>query len=72
MILPADGVGYHKLVLNISDGELEKLSKDLNRVLRPYIDQKPSADRRRRNFSTIMVPDPEPSSMPDGHPMDTA
>ena len=70
--LATDGVGYHKLVLNLSDEELENFAKDLNRVLRPYIEKKPSADRRHRNFSTIMVPDLAPSAKPDGHPVDRA
>jgi DNA-binding transcriptional ArsR family regulator len=70
--LAADGVGYQRLVLNLSDEELQNFSKDLNHVLLPYIEQKPAADRRSRNFSTILVPDPEPSLKTDGHPMEAA
>jgi DNA-binding transcriptional ArsR family regulator len=53
----ADGVGYHKFPLELSDEELKSLSAKLNAALAPHFDNQPGPDRRRRIFSFIVMPD---------------
>jgi DNA-binding transcriptional ArsR family regulator len=55
--LAADGVSYHKFPLELSDEELKSLSAKMNADLAPYLDNQPGQDRRRRIFSSIVMPD---------------
>ena len=61
--LAADGVGYHKLVLVLSDEELTALAAALNQALAPFIGLEDSPERKKRLFSTVMMPSGEG---PDG------
>jgi hypothetical protein len=53
----ADGVGYHKFPLYLSDEELASLSAKVNAAFAPYRNNQPGQDRRRRIFSTIIMPE---------------
>jgi DNA-binding transcriptional ArsR family regulator len=55
--LAADGVGYQKFPLELSDEELMALSTKMNAVLAPYFENQPGQDRRRRVFSFTFMPD---------------
>lgn len=54
--LVRDGVGYRHAALYLSDRELAQLIVDLNAVLAPRRENRPSRSRRRRMLSTIMIP----------------
>ena len=54
--LIADGVGYRKINLQLSDRELAEMSAALNRAIEPYLAHTPTPERRERNFSTILLP----------------
>jgi DNA-binding transcriptional ArsR family regulator len=58
--LVADGVGYHKLALFLSDEELAQMSAGLNQALMPYLELKDAPNRKKRLLTTIMVPADEP------------
>ncbi len=51
----ADGVGYHQRMLYISDEEMLDFGKALYGVLKHY--ESPGPGRKRRLFSTVMMPD---------------
>jgi DNA-binding transcriptional ArsR family regulator len=55
--LVADGVGYRKAILHLSQTELIDMSRDLNLALKPYLTLTPSPERQARLFSTILMPD---------------
>ena len=55
-----DNVGYRHLALYLSDDEVAELIADLQRVLRPRLELAAAPDRKRRMFSTILMP-AEPS-----------
>lgn len=55
--LVADGVGYRKVILNLSQSELVDLSQNLNLALKPYLGLSPAPERQARLFSTVLVPD---------------
>ncbi len=55
--LAVDGVGFNKLPLELSDEEFRELAAKMNAVLSPYLDNQPGQNRRRRIFSTIVMPD---------------
>ena len=55
--LLADGVGYNKFPLELSDDEMKELSAKMNAVLTPYFENKPGEGRRRHIFATIVMPD---------------
>lgn len=55
--LAADGVGYHKLALYLNDEEMARLGAALNEALLPFLELKEVPGRRKRLFSTIMMPD---------------
>jgi DNA-binding transcriptional ArsR family regulator len=72
----ADAVGYHKLNLELSDQEAEALGQALGNALLPFMDLPPAANRRRRLFSIILMPDEQNaptasdrSGQPDPEPM---
>lgn len=68
-----DGVGYHQVVLNLSDEELVRFAQALNAAVLPFARNEPAPERRRRLFSTVLLPDveaprreePDPSPSPD-------
>lgn len=53
----ADGVGYHQLVLQMSDEELADFSLALNKALLPFIQAAESPERKKRIFTTILMPE---------------
>lgn len=55
--LEADGVGYRTLPLNLSDDELHEMVSKINRVIQPYTEYKPAAERTRRMLSTVLIPE---------------
>lgn len=68
-----DGVGYHQVVLNLSDEEFVRFVQALNAAVLPFARNEPAPGRRRRLFSTILMPDveaprreePDPAPSPD-------
>ncbi len=54
--LAADGVGFHTMPLDLNDEELMALGKGLGELVQPYLQHKPRPDRRRRLFSTVLLP----------------
>ena len=69
----ADGVGFHEMPFYLSDDEFLQAAAALNRALRPFLENQPAPNRRRRLFTTIVLPDGEsPSLSRDaGPPTDT-
>jgi DNA-binding transcriptional ArsR family regulator len=55
--LVSDGVGFRKVILNLSHSELIEMSQALNQALKPYLEKAPSQERQARLFSTILIPD---------------
>ena len=55
--LQADAVGYHKVPLMISDAELAAMGAAINAAVMPYLQNQEGPGRRRRIFSTILIPD---------------
>ncbi|RPJ49095.1 MAG: ArsR family transcriptional regulator [Chloroflexi bacterium] len=55
--LAADGVGYHQLVLFMSDEELVAFAQAVNQALLPFLQNQPAPERKKRLFSTIMMPE---------------
>jgi DNA-binding transcriptional ArsR family regulator len=59
----ADGVGYSQEVLYLNDEEFGRLAAALNTVIVPALANGPAPDRRRRIFTTIVMPgDEEPDA----------
>lgn len=54
--LAVDGVGYHKLPLFLSDEEFVDFAAALNQALAPFLRLESAPGRRKRLFSTIMMP----------------
>lgn len=54
--LARDGVGYRAHAMHLSDDELAELVADLRAVLLPRLAQEPAPGRRRRLFSTVLLP----------------
>lgn len=66
--LDRDGVGYRAHAMHLSDDELAELVADLRAVLLPRLAQQPAPGRRRRLFSTVLLPaggDGGPRARPD-------
>lgn len=55
-----DGVGYRQVPLWLDDDELVSLAEELGSVLEGYAALEPTDHRRRRTFTTIVIPDPTP------------
>lgn len=53
----ADGVGYGQIVLYMSDAELANFGRAFNEAVKPYLERGDAPDRKKRIFSTVMVPD---------------
>lgn len=54
--LVADGVGYRQLPLELSDQELAELVGRINAAIAPVLGNGPAPGRRRRMFTTIVMP----------------
>lgn len=52
-----DGVGYRQIALHLSDEEFNNFIQDLQSVVGKYINNPPTADRKKRLFSTVLMPD---------------
>lgn len=57
----ADGVGFHKYPLHLSDAEFRELAQGLSELLLPYLQHEPAPERRRRILSLILLPDDDQS-----------
>ncbi len=53
----ADGVGFQKYPVYLSDAEFLEFGKRLSELLLPYLTTEPSPERQRRLFSLIVLPD---------------
>ncbi len=58
--LLADGVGYRQVALTLSDEEFLQMAAALNAALRPFLELTPAPGRRRRIFTSIVMPVDEP------------
>lgn len=67
--LVADGVGYRQVPLELTDQEFAELAGRLNAALMPVIGNKPAPGRRRRMFTTVVMPADGPA--PAGRIEDT-
>jgi DNA-binding transcriptional ArsR family regulator len=63
-----DGVGYHKVPLELSDEEFAEVAKGINAAILPHLDNRPAPGRKRRIFATIVMPDLEVNP-PQAEPM---
>jgi DNA-binding transcriptional ArsR family regulator len=61
----ADGVGYQKFPLELSDEEFITVAKGINTAIIPYLNNPPAPGRKRRIFTTIVMPDVD-SNTPKG------
>ena len=55
--LMRDLVGYRQVGLNLSDEELVEMIGELNAVIVPRLELPPAPGRRRRIFTTMLMPD---------------
>ena len=62
----ADGVGYHQIVLHLTDAELAGFAADLNEVIGPLLRNGPGEGRTPRLLATIMLPADEPTATDTG------
>lgn len=53
----ADGVGYRKVPMELSDEELAAMSAAVNAAMLPYLRNKPAPGRKRRILASIILPD---------------
>lgn len=53
----ADGVGYQKFPLTLSDEEFKQMNQALNEALKPFFEKEPAPGRRRRLFTFTVMPD---------------
>lgn len=51
-----DGVGYHTVPLYMNDKEMYALAGGINALIAPLLANGPGDDRKRRSFSTVMIP----------------
>ncbi len=54
-----DGVGYGQVPLYLSEREFDDVAGQIRDVLTRAAANEPTAERRRRTFSTIVMPEPE-------------
>lgn len=57
----ADMAGYRQVPLYLSDQELLEVVQGINRLLIPHLQNKPTPERRRRLFTTVLFPLEEPA-----------
>ncbi len=55
--LAADGVGYTQVLVEMSDEELITFSTAINQALMPYLNGQENPQRKRRIFSTVLMPE---------------
>lgn len=53
----ADRVGYRQVPLWLSDQEFDELTSEMGEAVRRRLDNGPGPERRRRLFTTIVMPD---------------
>ena len=54
--LARDVVGYRQAALHLSDPEMQEFLADLVAVIRPRLEYRPSPERVRRIFTTVVMP----------------
>ena len=54
--LLADGVGYQKFPLELSDKEFVEVATAINAAIVPHLNNQPAPGRKRRLFATIVMP----------------
>jgi DNA-binding transcriptional ArsR family regulator len=57
--LVADGVAYTKVAINLSDEEFMTMAKQMNEAVVPTLKNQPAPGRKRRLFTTIILPAPD-------------
>jgi hypothetical protein len=62
----ADGVGYRRVPLYLSDEEFARMVVDVNVVLAPLLLNSPGPGRRRRLLSTVVMPADDMPESADG------
>ncbi len=67
--MAADGVGYHTLPLFLSDTEFAQFAGALNQALMPFLNMEAAPGRRKRLFSTVMMPADDPAGSSDKKPL---
>jgi DNA-binding transcriptional ArsR family regulator len=55
--LAADRVGFRQAPLWLTDDEFDELAAEMGRAMRTRVDNQPTPERRRRLFTTIVMPD---------------
>ncbi len=55
--LAADGVGFQKYPMYLSDAEFREFAQRLSELILPYLTNDPSPERQRRLISLILLPD---------------
>jgi DNA-binding transcriptional ArsR family regulator len=55
----ADGVSFTSAPLNLSDEEFLELGRKMSEVILPVLNNEPTPGRKRRMFSTIVMPAPD-------------
>ena len=61
----ADGVGYHQLVLHLTDAELGQFAASLNALIGPLLRNEPGNGRVPRLLATILLPADQPTATGD-------
>jgi DNA-binding transcriptional ArsR family regulator len=59
--LAADRVGFRQVPLWLSDEEVDELVEELSTALQSRIDHLPERGRRRRLFTSVLIPDDRPN-----------
>lgn len=60
--LVANGVGYTKVALYLSDEEFMAMGKQMNEAIIPVMENTPAPGRKRRIFTNIVMPAPDEPS----------
>jgi len=61
----ADGVGYQKFPLELSDEEFITVAKGINAAITPYSNNPPAPGRKRHLFTTVVMPDVDSNAAHD-------
>lgn len=54
--MAADNVGYHKLIVELSDEEVKRLGEELQKIFVASREANPQSPSRRRAFSFVLMP----------------
>ncbi|MEO8611240.1 MAG: helix-turn-helix domain-containing protein [Chloroflexota bacterium] len=57
--LLTDGVAYTKVPIYMSDEEFMRMGRQMNEALIPVLQNQPAPGRKRRVFTTIVIPSPD-------------